>query len=131
MTDHPVVSRDEWLDARKDFLKAEKEFTRQRDDISRRRRALPWVRVETDYEFDTSDGKQSLAEGFDGAVTHLAQRDVTFPACSRAPLDILQAFRDRMGWRFPWVSSLGSSFNEDYHVTFSDEECETETAFYN
>lgn len=76
MTDHPVVSRDEWLDARKDFLKAEKEFTRQRDDISRRRSALPWVRVETDYEFDTSDGKQSLAEGFDGAVTHLAQRDV-------------------------------------------------------
>jgi len=56
MTDHPVVSRDVWLAARKEFLEAEKEFTRQRDDNSRRRRALPWVRVETDYEFDMPDG---------------------------------------------------------------------------
>jgi predicted dithiol-disulfide oxidoreductase (DUF899 family) len=162
MTDHPVVSRDAWLAARNELLTAEKEFTRQRDDISRRRRALPWVRVETDYEFDTPDGKQNLAglfgprsqlivyhfmygpdweqgcascsliaEGFDGAVTHLARRDVTLLACSRAPLANLLAFRARMGWRFPWVSSLGSRFNDDYHVTFSDQEREAGTAFYN
>jgi predicted dithiol-disulfide oxidoreductase (DUF899 family) len=162
MTDHPVVSRDVWLAARMEFLEAEKKFTRQRDDISRRRRALPWVRIETDYLFDTPDGKQTLAElfngrsqlivyhfmygpdweqgcascsliaeGFDGAIIHLAQRDVTLLACSRAPLDELVAFRARMGWRFPWVSSLDSSFNDDYHVTFSDQERETESAFYN
>lgn len=143
-------------------MQAEKDFTRQRDKISRRRRALSWVRVEADYEFDTPNGKQTLAglfggksqlivyhfmygpdweqgcascsliaEGFDGAVTHLAQRDVTLLACSRAPLETLLAFRGRMGWRFPWVSSLGSNFNEDYHVTFSDDERESETAFYN
>src|SRR5580658_2031421 len=63
---HAVVSHDEWVEARKDFLKKEKEFTRQRDEISRLRRALPWEKVEKNYEFDGPAGKISLADLFDG-----------------------------------------------------------------
>lgn len=72
-----------------------------------------------------------IADGFDGAVPHLAQRDVTLCVVSRGPIEKLLAFRDRMGWRFDWVSSLGSDFNRDFHVTFSDAERESETAYYN
>jgi predicted dithiol-disulfide oxidoreductase (DUF899 family) len=61
-----------------------------------------------------------LADHFDGANIHLAQRDVTFVAISRAPLAEIEAFRRRMGWRFPWVSSFGSDFNFDYQVSFAD-----------
>jgi predicted dithiol-disulfide oxidoreductase (DUF899 family) len=62
------------------------------------------------------------ADTFDGAVVHLAQRDVTFLCASRAPLEKLQAYKQRMGWTFPWVSSLGSDFNFDLGVSFSDEQ---------
>ena len=55
MDDHPVVSRDEWLRARKDFLAKEKEFTRLRDELSAERRALPWVKVDKDYVFQGPD----------------------------------------------------------------------------
>lgn len=64
MSDHPVVSRDEWLEARKALLEEEKALTRQRDAINAKRRALPWVRVEPKYEFVGPDGQQSLAELF-------------------------------------------------------------------
>ena len=63
-----------------------------------------------------------LADHFDGAIIHLAQRDVTFIAVSRAPLAEIEAFKRRMGWRFPWVSSFGSDFNFDFHVSFKDDE---------
>lgn len=66
MIDHPVVTRDEWIDARKRHLAREKEFTRLRDELSAERRALPWVRVETEYTFDTPDGRQTLSELFAG-----------------------------------------------------------------
>jgi predicted dithiol-disulfide oxidoreductase (DUF899 family) len=59
-----------------------------------------------------------LADHFDGAVIHLANRDVAFVAVSRAPLSEIEAFKKRMGWRFKWVSSFGSDFNFDYHVSF-------------
>ncbi len=59
-----------------------------------------------------------LADHFDGAVIHLAQRDVAFVVVSRAPLSQIATFKQRMGWRFPWVSSFGSDFNFDYHVSF-------------
>jgi predicted dithiol-disulfide oxidoreductase (DUF899 family) len=62
------------------------------------------------------------AEHFDGPMPHLHQRDVTMLACSRAPLEQLLAYRERMGWRFPWVSSLGSDFNYDFHVSFTEEQ---------
>jgi predicted dithiol-disulfide oxidoreductase (DUF899 family) len=59
-----------------------------------------------------------LADHFDGAVPHLAARDVGFVAVSRAPLAEIEKFRKRMGWRFPWVSSHGNDFNYDFHVSF-------------
>jgi predicted dithiol-disulfide oxidoreductase (DUF899 family) len=61
-----VVSRDEWLAARKELLRKEKEFTRLRDQLSAERRALPWVKVEKTYVFDGADGKVALADLFDG-----------------------------------------------------------------
>src|ERR1700687_3326883 len=57
-----------------------------------------------------------LADHFDGAVAHLAQRDVTLVVVSRAPLVEIDAYKKRMGWRFKWVSSYGTDFNRDYHV---------------
>lgn len=66
MPNHPVVSQEQWLEARKAHLKKEKEFTRLRDELSRERRELPWVKVEKDYAFESAAGKQSLLELFDG-----------------------------------------------------------------
>jgi predicted dithiol-disulfide oxidoreductase (DUF899 family) len=66
LTGHKVVSRDEWIAARKSLLQEEKDFTRRRDEVNSHRRALPWVRVEKQYMFDTPAGKRSLAELFDG-----------------------------------------------------------------
>jgi predicted dithiol-disulfide oxidoreductase (DUF899 family) len=63
---HPIGSRQEWLAARLELLKAEKELTRQSDDVARRRQALPWVRVDKDYRFETDAGTASLAELFRG-----------------------------------------------------------------
>lgn len=66
MHTHPVVSRDEWLVARKELLQKEKTFTRQRDQLSRDRRELPWVKVPKDYVFDTANGEKTLSDLFDG-----------------------------------------------------------------
>ena len=66
MESHKIVSRDEWLVARKSLLAKEKELTRRRDQISAERRALPWVKVEKTYMFDTSRGKRTLTDLFDG-----------------------------------------------------------------
>lgn len=162
MPDHEVVSRDEWLVARKALLEAEKEFTRRRDELSRQRRALPWVKIDKQYVFDGPDGKETLAdlfagrsqlvvyhfmfgpswdEGckscsfwadtFNGIGVHLNHRDVTLVAISRAPLDRLLAFRKRLGWSFRWVSSFGSDFNRDFHVSFSESELEAGRMDYN
>src|SRR3977135_1811777 len=137
-----IVSRDEWLAARKKLLAKEKQFTRERDAIAAERRQLPWVKVEKNYVFDSPSGKQALADLFDGksqlivyhlmfgpewneacpscsfnmdhtdgAPAHLAQRDVSFAAVSRAPISKIEAFKKRLGWRFNWVSSYGSDFN--------------------
>jgi predicted dithiol-disulfide oxidoreductase (DUF899 family) len=150
---HRIVSRDEWLAARKALLAKEKEFTRARDRLSDERRALPWTKVDKDYVFDTSEGRRSLADlfagksqlivyhfmlgpgwiqgcpscsfladHFDGAAIHLAQRDVSLVVVSRAPLPEIEAYKKRMGWKFKWVSSNASDFNHDFHVSFSPEE---------
>jgi predicted dithiol-disulfide oxidoreductase (DUF899 family) len=66
VTDHQVVSREEWIAAREDLLLREKEHTRLGDELARRRRELPWVRVEKEYRFDTDEGTRTLAELFDG-----------------------------------------------------------------
>jgi predicted dithiol-disulfide oxidoreductase (DUF899 family) len=158
---HKVVSRDEWIAARKAHLANEKAFTRARDQLSAERRALPWVKVEENYLFDTPEGKKSLgdlfdgrsqlivyhfmlgpdwgegcpscsylADHFDGAALHLTHRDVTLLAVSRAPLLEIAAYKKRLGWRFPWVSSHGNDFNYDFHVSFRPEEEEGEV-YYN
>ena len=146
----PVVSREEWLAARKALLAREKEATHLRDEVNAERLALPWVKVEKDYLFDTPAGAEDLADLFDGrsqlivyhfmlgpdwaagcpgcsfladhldgALPHLNHHDVTLVAVSRAPLAKIEAYKRRMGWQFPWVSSFGSDFNYDYHVSFT------------
>jgi predicted dithiol-disulfide oxidoreductase (DUF899 family) len=72
-----------------------------------------------------------LADHFDGAVVHLAQRDVTFLVVSRAPLPQIEKFKARMGWHFKWVSSFGTDFNYDYQVSASPEEKTTGKTLYN
>ena len=64
----------------------------------------------------------SIADGFNGFVVHLANHDVTLTAMSRAPLKKPQAYKRRMGWTFPWASSLGSDFNFDFNVWFTEEQ---------
>jgi predicted dithiol-disulfide oxidoreductase (DUF899 family) len=71
------------------------------------------------------------ADTFDGGVVHLNQRDVTFTCISRAPLEKLQAFKQRMGWSFPWASSADSDFNFDFNVSFSEEQMREGGAEYN
>ncbi|KIH83895.1 DUF899 domain-containing protein [Pseudomonas batumici] len=159
---HPVVSREQWLAARRQHLIHEKAFTRQRDQLSAERRALPWVKIDKDYRFEGPHGHKHLAdlfghnsqlivyhfmfgdgwkEGchgcsfladhFDGANLHLAHHDVSFVAISHAPWPQFQAFKQRMGWHFPWLSSAGSDFNEDFHVSASPEERAAGKAEYN
>lgn len=161
--EHPkIVSREEWIAARKAHLVKEKEFTRLRDRLSAERRALPWVRVDKQYIFDAPGGRESLsdlfagrsqlivyhfmfhpewndgckscsfmADNFNGIVVHLKHRDVTLLAVSRAPLDKLEDFRKRMGWGFKWVSSSGSDFNRDFHVSFTAAEISKGDVYYN
>ena len=162
MEPHKIVSHDEWTAARKAYLVEEKAFSRARDALARKRRELPWERVDKNYVFDTTDGKQSLADlfcgksqlivyhfmlgpdweagcpscslladHFDGAIIHLAQRDVSFVVVSRAPLRQIEAFKRRMGWRFKWVSSFGSDFNYDYQVSISPQEKAGGKVMYN
>jgi predicted dithiol-disulfide oxidoreductase (DUF899 family) len=64
----------------------------------------------------------TIADAFDGFVVHLANHDVTLSAVSRAPLAKLQAYKHRMGWSFPWASSLGRDFNFDFNVSFTEEQ---------
>jgi predicted dithiol-disulfide oxidoreductase (DUF899 family) len=150
---HEIVSRTDWLVARKDLLKREKELTRLHDQLSVERRALPWVEIDKEYVFDAPEGKVRFADLFvgrsqliiyhfmfhpdwkegcpscsflvdhiDDAVPHLAARDVTLTMVSRAPLAKIEAFKKHMGWHFKWVSSFGSDFNFDYHVSFAPEQ---------
>ena len=71
------------------------------------------------------------ADNFDGIVSHLKQRDVTFIAVSRAPLATLEAFKKRLDWSFPWYSSHGSEFNHDFGVSFSNDEVAKGESIYN
>jgi len=159
---HPVASADAWLAARKTLLAREKELMHMKDQLARERRALPWLRIDKHYVFDTPSGPRTLAELFDGrrqlvvqhfmftpgaeqgckscsymadhtngALPHLAQRDTTVVAISRAPLADLQRMRRRMGWQFQWVSSGESDFNYDFHVSFTPEEIGTGEVYYN
>ena len=72
-----------------------------------------------------------LSDHIDGAAVHLAQRDVTLLAVSRAPLPQIEVFKRRMGWRFKWVSSHGNDFNRDFHVSFTPDEMSRGKVNYN
>ena len=72
-----------------------------------------------------------LGDHFDGSLVHLNARDIAFSAVSRAPMPQIAAFKQRMGWRFPWVSSFSNSFNYDYRVSFSKEEMAQGKVDYN
>ncbi len=153
MTTHITGTREEWLAARLQLLEAEKDLTRRSDELARRRQALPWVRMEKEYRFDTEAGSATLvdlfagrsqliiyhfmlgpsykagcpscsaiADGFNGFYMHLANHDITLSAVSRAPLAQIQAYKQRMGWTFPWASSFGSDFNFDFDVSFTREQ---------
>ena len=73
----------------------------------------------------------SIADGFNGVIVHLENHDVAFSAVSRAPLAKLQAYKQRMGWTFPWASSLGSDFNFDFNVSFTEEQQRAGVIEYN
>jgi predicted dithiol-disulfide oxidoreductase (DUF899 family) len=73
----------------------------------------------------------AIADGFDGSVVHLINHDVAFYAVSRAPLEKLQAYQQRMGWAFPWASSFDSDFNFDFHVSHTKEEWQAGAVEYN
>jgi predicted dithiol-disulfide oxidoreductase (DUF899 family) len=159
---HTVVSREDWLKARRALLAREKAFEQTRDALTAERMALPWVRLDKDYVFDTDAGKKSLADLFDGrsqlivyhfmfhpdweagcpgcsfmadhldgTLPHLNHHDVTLVMAARAPLAKLQAYKRRMGWKVPWVSSEGSDFNYDFDVSSTPEALAAGTATYN
>jgi predicted dithiol-disulfide oxidoreductase (DUF899 family) len=143
----PVVSRDEWLAARKKLLAHEKELTKHRDRVNAERRRLPMVKIEKDYVFDGLTGKQGLTALFDGRrqlivyhfmfdpawekgcpgctgyvnalgdLTMLNDRDTSFVLVSRAPLAKLETYKAQKGWSVPWFSSFGGDFNYDFHAT--------------
>jgi len=71
------------------------------------------------------------ADHYDGVLVHLDHRDVSFAAISRAPLERIEAFRKRMGWRFKWVSSGGTDFNYDYQASFTPAAIKSGSVFYN
>ena len=145
---HPeIVSRDQWLGARRILLAHEKELTKQYDRVNAERRRLPMVKVEKDYVFDGPHGKQNLVALFEsrrqlivyhfmfdptwdkgcsgctsyidalGDLSLLNKRDTTFVVVSRAPLAKLEAYKKEKGWSIAWFSSFGSDFNYDFHVT--------------
>lgn len=159
---HRVVSREEWIAARKEHLLHEKAFTRERDTLSAERRALPWVKIDKRYRFQGPNGELSLADLFggrsqlivyhfmfgegwdegcpgcsflsdhiDGANQHLAHHDIALVAVSHAPFEQFQAFKQRMGWQFEWVSSAGCDFNHDFGVLATATEVAAGTATYN
>ncbi len=145
-----VVSASEWLAARKELLEAETQAARALEQARDQRRDLPAVRIDKDYVFEGPAGKASLLDLFEGRrqliiqhfmfdpswdegcpycsysadsvgqLAHLHACDTTFAAVSRAPVSKIEPFRQRMGWTFPWYSSLGSDFNYDFHVTHDE-----------
>src|SRR5215218_3392905 len=110
MTDHKVLGREEWNAARDELVGREKEHTRAADELARRRRDLPWVSIEKDYRFDAEDGTRTLAELFDGCSQLLVYHFMFGPT---APLERLQAYKERMGWSIPWASSANTDFSFD------------------
>jgi predicted dithiol-disulfide oxidoreductase (DUF899 family) len=147
-------TRKDWQAARDELSKLEAEYAELGQKITEQRRQLPWVQVEKEYEFDTEQGKKTLAELFDGRSqllaynimfgpdyelgacpgcsnlgdeldatgVHLNHRDVTLICFSRAPIDRLLAYKERMGWQFPYVSTNATEFPFDFGLALTREQ---------
>ena len=156
MTEHTIGTREEWRAARDELAKLEAEQADRNAKIKEKRRALPWVPVEKEYQFDTEDGKKTLAElfdgrsqllaynimfgpdysggacpgctslgdGLDGSLVHLNHRDVTLLCFSRAPIERLTAYKERMGWEFPYVSTYNTEFPFDFGLAMTEEQAQ-------
>jgi predicted dithiol-disulfide oxidoreductase (DUF899 family) len=153
-SEHKVGTREEWQAAREELAKLENEHAERNEEIKKKRLGLPWVPVEKGYEFDTEDGKRTLAElfdgrsqllaynvmfgpdyevgacpgctnladGLDGGLVHLNHRDVTLICFSRASIDRLIAYKERMGWKFPYVSTYETDFPWDFGLALTEEQ---------
>jgi predicted dithiol-disulfide oxidoreductase (DUF899 family) len=156
MAANATGTREEWQAARDELAKLEAQHAELNEEIKKQRLELPWVPVEKEYEFDTEDGKKTLAElfdgrsqllaynimygpeytlgacpgctsladGFDGQLIHLNKRDVTFVCFSRASIDRLVAYRQRMGWQFPYLSTYETDFPWDFGLALTEEQAQ-------
>lgn len=146
----PVATREEWLAKRKELLAEEKELTKHDDRVNAMRRRLPMVKLDKTYEFDSPEGKITLLDLFEdkrqllvyhfmfdpaweegcpgctgfadalGDLSMLGERNTAFAMISRAPLEKLEKYKAEKGWKERWVSSFGSDFNYDFHVTLDE-----------
>src|SRR3954471_15095929 len=151
---HKTGTHEDWQAARDELAKLEAEQAERNEKIKTKRRELPWVPVEKEYEFETEDGRKTLAElfdgrsqllaynimfgpdysngacpgctsladGLDGSLVHLNHRDVTLICFSRAPIERLIAYKERMGWQFPYVSTHGTEFPFDFGLALTPEQ---------
>ena len=156
MPEHRIGAREEWQAARDELAKLEAEQAERNEELKSKRRDLPWVPVEKEYEFDTEDGKKTLAElfdgrsqllaynimfgpdytlgacpgctslgdGLDGSIVHLNHRDVTLLCFSRAPIERLTAYKRRMGWQFPYVSTYNTDFAFDFGLAMNEQQAQ-------
>ncbi|MEL6384091.1 MAG: DUF899 domain-containing protein [Cyanobacteria bacterium J06626_18] len=145
-----IVTKEAWLAERRALLAEEKELTKHLDRVNAKRRQLPMVTLEKEYSFEGSDGKTNLLDLFEGRrqllvyhfmfapdwdkgcsgctgfvnalsdLSMLNERDTTLVLISRAPLAKLEQCKAQQGWNLPWVSSLNSDFNYDFHVTLDE-----------
>src|SRR6202048_1075490 len=157
MPEHRIGSREECQAAREELAQLEAEQARRDEEIKTKRRDLPWVPVDTEYQLDTGTGKKTLAElfdgrsqllaynimfgpdytlgacpgctslgdGLDGSLIHLNHRDVTLLCFSRAPIERLGAYKRRMGWQFPYVSTYNTDFAFDFGLALTEEQAQT------
>jgi predicted dithiol-disulfide oxidoreductase (DUF899 family) len=156
MSGHEIGTTEDWQAAREELATLEAEQAERNEEIKRKRLELPWVPVEKDYEFDTEDGKKSLADlfegrsqllaynvmfgpsyelgacpgctsladGLDGTLVHMQHRDVTLICFSRAPIERLAAYKRRMGWQFPYVSTYETEFPVDFGLMMTEEQAQ-------
>jgi predicted dithiol-disulfide oxidoreductase (DUF899 family) len=156
MAEHKVGTQEEWQAAREELAKLETEHGELGRKAAEKRRELPWVPVEKEYEFETQDGKKTLPELFEGRSQLLAYNimygpdyevgacpgcttlgdeldptrlplshsDVTLICFSRAPIDKLSAYKERMGWQFPYVSTYDTDFPFDFGLAMTREQAE-------
>jgi predicted dithiol-disulfide oxidoreductase (DUF899 family) len=156
MPEHTIGTREEWEAARDELAKLETEQAERNEEVKEKRLDLPWVPVDKEYEFETTGGKKTLAElfdgrsqllaynimfgpdytlgacpgctsladGLDGSLVHLNHRDVTLVCFSRAPIERLTAYKRRMGWEFPYVSTYDSNFAFDFGLALTKEQAQ-------